>query len=213
MIRLSVFSFWLMLALLAAIVGAAFALGGAGAWYDRALLIHAQIDWMVAPARIVTRFGDWWAVLLAGAVGAVWLAVRRRYREALLLAALLLSERLVVAVLKLGFARGRPDPAGHLDAVHTLAFPSGHSANAMTLGLGLALLLTQQGKGRVAAVAAGLLFALLVGGSRMVLGVHWPSDVAGGWAFGALWTLLLLRLAAERRAANGIESSEQGECS
>lgn len=211
MTRLSVFSFWLLLAALALVVGAAFLLGGAGAWYDRALLIHAQIDALVAPARIVTRFGDWWAVLLLGAVGAAWLTLRHRYREALLLAALLLSERLVVAVLKLGFARGRPDPAGHLDAVHTLAFPSGHSANAMTLGLGLALLLTASGKGRTAAVTAGLLFALLVGASRMVLGVHWPSDVAGGWAFGALWTLLLLRLAAGTSPQSPHSFPEEGE--
>jgi undecaprenyl-diphosphatase len=213
MTRLSAFSFWLLLAVLGAVVLLAFALGGTSAWYDRAILIHAQIDWLVAPARIVTRLGDWWAVLLGGAAGASWLALRRRYRDALLLAGLVVSERLVVALLKLGFARDRPDPAGHLDAVHTMAFPSGHSANAMTLGLGLALLLTAPGKGRSAAIAAGLLFALLVGGSRMVLGVHWPSDVAGGWAFGALWTLLLLRLAAERRTANGIESPDQGECS
>jgi undecaprenyl-diphosphatase len=138
--------------------------------------------------------------------------LRKRYRAALLLALLLVSERVVVAVVKLGFARDRPDPAGHLDAVHTMAFPSGHSANAMTLGLGIAMLFTAAGKGRAAAVTAGLLFAALVGGSRMVLGVHWPSDVAGGWAFGALWTLLLLRLAAERRGRTGIESPEQGEC-
>jgi undecaprenyl-diphosphatase len=81
----------------------------------------------------------------------------------------------------------------------------------MTLGLGLALLCTASGRGRGPALAAGLLFAFLVGTSRMVLGVHWPSDVAGGWAFGALWTLLLLRLAAERRVPTGIESPEQGE--
>ena len=171
-------------------------LGGPGARSDQAILIHTQVDALVAPARVVTRFGDWWAVLLAGALGAGWLAVRRRYREALLLAALLLSERLAVAALKLGFARDRPDPAGHLDAVHTMAFPSGHSANAMALGLGAAILLTAPGRGRRIAIAAGLLFALAVGGSRLVLGVHWPSDVVGGWAFGALWTLLLLRLAA-----------------
>jgi undecaprenyl-diphosphatase len=77
-----------------------------------------------------------------------------------------------------------------------MAFPSGHSANAITLGLGLALLLTAPGRARAAAVAAALLFALLVGVSRMVLGVHWPSDVAGGWLLGALWTVLLVRLAA-----------------
>jgi undecaprenyl-diphosphatase len=213
MIRLSVFSFWLLVAALALIVCAAFLLGGTDAPADRAILIAAQVDALVAPARIVTRFGDWWAVLLIGAVAAAWLMLRRRYRAALLLAALLVSERLVVAVLKLGFARDRPDPAGHLDAVHTMAFPSGHSANAITLGLGIALVFTAPGKARTAAVAAGLLFASLVGGSRMVLGVHWPSDVAGGWAFGALWTLLLLRLAAERGGANGIESPKQGETS
>jgi undecaprenyl-diphosphatase len=213
MIRLSALSFWLLIAALALIVGAAFLLGGTDAPHDRAILIAAQVDALVAPARIVTRLGDWWAVLLIGAVGAAWLALRGRYRAALLLAVLLVSERLVVAGLKYGFARDRPDPAGHLDAVHTMAYPSGHSANAMTLGLGVALLFTAPGKGRAAAVAAGLLFAALVGGSRMVLGVHWPSDVAGGWAFGALWTLLLLRLAAERREATGIESPEQGESS
>jgi undecaprenyl-diphosphatase len=212
MIRLSVFSFWLLVATLALVVVSAFLLGGAGAPNDRAILIAAQVDALVAPARIVTRFGDWWAVLLIGAFAATWLALRKRYRAALLLALLLVSERVVVAVLKLGFARDRPDPAGHLDAVHTMAFPSGHSANAMTLGLGIAMLFTAAGKGRAAAVTAGLLFAALVGGSRMVLGVHWPSDVAGGWAFGALWTLLLLRLAAERRGRTGIESPEQGEC-
>ena len=196
MIRLSAFSFWLLIAALALTVAAAFLFGGTAAPLERALLIGAGVDSLVAPARIATRFGDWWSVLLLGGAGAGWLAFRRRYREAAVLAVLLVSERLVVAVLKLAFARERPDPAGHLDVVHTLAFPSGHSANAMTLGLGLAFLLTRPGKGRLLAVALGLLFALLVGGSRMVLGVHWPSDVAAGWAFGALWTLLLLRLAA-----------------
>ncbi len=196
MTRLTALPFWILAAALAALVAASFALGGPDAPLDRAILIHAQIDSLVAPARVATRFGDWWAVLLAGAAGAAWLLWRGRRRDALLLAALLLSERLAVAALKLAFARDRPDPAGHLDAVHTMAFPSGHSANAMTLGLGAALLLTAPGRGRSAAVAAGLLFALAVGGTRLVLGVHWPSDVVGGWAFGALWTLLLLRLAA-----------------
>jgi undecaprenyl-diphosphatase len=203
MIRLSAFSFWLLVAALALVVGVAFLLGGSGSTADRAILIAAQVDALVAPARIVTRFGDWWAVLLAGAAFAAWLLIRRRYRDAALLAILLVSERLVVAGLKVGFARDRPDPLGHLDAVHTMAFPSGHSANAMTLGLGVALVLTAPGRGRPAAVAAGLLFAALVGGSRMVLGVHWPSDVAGGWAFGALWTLLLVR--ASRGWVSGAE--------
>ena len=173
-----------------------FLLGGPTAELDRGVLRLAQVDSLVPAARLATRFGDWWAVLLAGAVAAGWLVWRKRQRTALLLALLLLSERALVALLKLAFRRDRPDPAGHLEAVYTMAFPSGHSANAMTLGLGLALLLPGAGAGRLPALLAGLLFAALVGGSRLVLGVHWPSDVVGGWALGALWTLLLVRLAA-----------------
>jgi undecaprenyl-diphosphatase len=74
-----------------------------------------------------------------------------------------------------------------------MAFPSGHSANVMAIGLALALLATGP-QWRRPAVAAALVVAIVVGVCRMVLQVHWPSDVLGGWAFGAAWTLLLVRL-------------------
>jgi undecaprenyl-diphosphatase len=170
--------------------------GGPESALDRAVLDAARIQALVAPARLVTELGAWWAVLLLGGLGAAWLWHCGRYRPAILLAVLLVSERLAVAALKLGLDRARPDPAGHVVAVHTMAFPSGHSANAMALGLGMALLLPEPGRPRAAVIVAALLFAFLVGATRPVLGVHWPSDVVGGWAFGALWTLLLLRLAA-----------------
>jgi len=50
-------------------------------------------------------------------------------------------------------------------------------------------------KAFVAAAAGAVLLSMLVGTSRVMLGVHWPSDVIGGWAFGMLWVLLTLRLA------------------
>jgi membrane-associated phospholipid phosphatase len=170
-------------------------LGGPRSDTDAGLLRLAQQGFLVPPARLLTRLGDWWLVLVAGATAALWLALKREGRAALALASLLVAERLAVEQLKLVFDRARPDPAGHLIAVHTLAFPSGHAANAMALGLGLALLWPMSQPARAWAIAAALLYAFSVGATRLVLGVHWPSDVVGGWAVGALLALLLAALA------------------
>jgi undecaprenyl-diphosphatase len=59
----------------------------------------------------------------------------------------------------------------------------------------MALALTAGTRWHRAAAAGAVLLSLLVGISRVMLGVHWPSDVIGGWAFGMLWVLLTLRLA------------------
>ena len=204
MTRLSV-SFWALPLGLACLFAALLLLGGPASGADRSLLLAAQWPALVPAARAITDFGAWWAVLLAAAPAVLWLAYRDRFRHALLLAALLVSQRFLVEQAKLLFDRARPDPAGHSVAVHTMAFPSGHASNAMVLGLGLALFLPLPPRLRVPALAAGLVFAFLIGSSRIVLGVHWPSDVAGGWTLGALWTLLLLRLAAERIPGSGID--------
>ncbi|MDB5669673.1 MAG: phosphatase family protein, partial [Alphaproteobacteria bacterium] len=49
---------------------------------------------------------------------------------------------------------------------------------------------------RAPAIVVAVALSLLTGLTRLVLDVHWPSDVIGGWAFGAFWTVLLIRLAA-----------------
>ena len=65
----------------------------------------------------------------------------------------------------------------------------------MIFYLALALALTAGTRWHRPAAAAAVLLSLLIGTSRVMLGVHWPSDVVGGWAFGLLWVLLTLRLA------------------
>jgi len=65
----------------------------------------------------------------------------------------------------------------------------------MIFYLAMALALTAGTRRHRAAAAGAVLLSLLVGISRVMLGVHWPSDVIGGWAFGMLWVLLTLRLA------------------
>jgi undecaprenyl-diphosphatase len=84
--------------------------------------------------------------------------------------------------LKQIFAAPRPDLLPHLDIVHSFSFPSGHSAGAMILFGGLALI-----SGRRWTYVLGGAGVALIGVSRIWLGVHWPSDVLAGWIVGVGW--------------------------
>ena len=149
---------------------------------------------LIDAARTVTQLGGYQALLAATFLGLVRLALRRDWRAALLLLAITLSGRLLVDLQKGWTGRLRPEDHEHLVATQSYAFPSGHAANATLVFLTLALLLPETARGRRLAVGAASVIALAVGLSRPMLGVHWPSDVAAGWAFGLAWTLLLLRL-------------------
>ena len=165
--------------------------------FDRGLLIFAyagDVPRLAEAARWLTMLGGGAILIPATAFGAGMLLYRREWRTALLLAAITLSGRLLVDLQKDWTARVRPDAQGHLVPVDTLAFPSGHAANAAMVWLCLALLLPRTPRGRFHAVWAAVWLAVAVGMTRVMLGVHWPSDVIGGWAFGLFWTLLLLRL-------------------
>jgi len=187
------YCFPLAIALLALIGIAALLLGGPQTRIDPVVLAAFAEPALVPTARFLTHLGDGWTVLGASAVAAAWLLRNGHRRRAILLLVILSSQRLLVEAMKTGFDRARPDVAGRQVAVHNMAFPSGHSANAMAIWLAIALLATGP-KGRRPAVGLALAVALVVGLCRMVLQVHWPSDVAGGWAFGAAWTLLLVHL-------------------
>lgn len=100
--------------------------------------------------------------------------------------------------LKHGFQRPRPDLVPHGSYVYTSSFPSGHSmmsaATYLTLG---ALLARMQSRRRVKIflLAFAALLTLLVGISRVYLGVHWPTDVLAGWTAGGVWALVCWLLA------------------
>jgi membrane-associated phospholipid phosphatase len=187
------FLFPLAIALLALVTVAALLVGGPQTRVDPALLAAFADPGLVPAARLLTRLGDGVTVLAAAVLAAGWLLVRGHRRRAILLLAILVSQRLLVEAMKAGFDRARPDVEGHRTAVHSMAFPSGHSANAMAIWLAIALLAASP-RLRLPAVALALAIAFVTGLCRLVLQVHWPSDVVGGWAFGAAWTLLLVRL-------------------
>ncbi len=163
--------------------------------FDRGLLLlaYAGDDRQAAmAARILTEAGGAAILLPATAVGALILLRRRHFVQAALLIGFTLSGRLIVFLQKEWTERLRPDPSGHLVSAESLAFPSGHAANSAMVWIALALLLPRSENGRTLAIWSAVWLSLAVGFSRVMLGVHWPSDVIGGWAFGLFWSLLLL---------------------
>jgi undecaprenyl-diphosphatase len=100
---------------------------------------------------------------------------------------------LLSTLAKLGFARPRPDLVPHGAEVYTHSFPSGHamSSAVIFLTLGVMIALVQESRRiKFYVLAFAVLLTMLVGMSRVYLGVHWPSDVLAGWALGAAWATL-----------------------
>ncbi|WP_432136158.1 MULTISPECIES: phosphatase PAP2 family protein [unclassified Streptomyces] len=138
--------------------------------------------------------------LLSVAV-AVWLVWRRSaVWTAVWLMAAIWGGTLVQQGLKAAVGRDRPVWPDPVDSAHYAAFPSGHAMTA-TVVCGLLLwLLRRGGAGRLlwrTAVAAASVSVVGVGLTRVWLGVHWPSDVVGGWLLGA--TLVAGAVAAHQR--------------
>ena len=148
---------------------------------------------LVLVARIFTALGEPTVLVGAGFIVAAWLWWRSRARLALALLLVVLLGRGLAEVQKFSIERARPTLEPHLVVVKTWSFPSGHAASSMIFYLTLALALAPEGPWRRFAAAGAILLSLLIGLSRVMLGVHWPSDVVGGWSFGMLWVLLTLR--------------------
>jgi len=150
---------------------------------------------LLAVARFFTALGEPTVLIGACVLCALWLWYAGRGRLGLTLLLIALIGRGLSEAQKYWIARVRPDIEPHLIIVKTSSFPSGHATSSMIFYLTLALALTRDTRWHRAAAAAAIVLSLLVGTSRVMLGVHWPSDVVGGWAFGLLWVLLTLRLA------------------
>lgn len=169
--------------LLAGMLGGGNALDAA--MMDRAAAMRAESPQLTGFILGLTRLGSAPATLGLAAIAALSLALRRRFGGAVLLASTVIATRLLVDLLKDVIERPRP-PLDLLPIMpQSLAYPSAHAANSMTAFLAIALLASPSAYRR-AASAAAVILSLLVGLSRIWLGVHWPSDVIGGWALGLL---------------------------
>ncbi len=147
--------------------------------------------------RDVTALGGATVLTLAVALTAALLASAGRWRGALLVVAATGIGCSANSLIKAFVHRARPDLVPHMMDETSASFPSGHAAHSAIVYLTIALLVLPIAKGRAmrrVIVAAAALLVLLIGMSRVYLGVHWPSDVAAGWLFGTLWAMLWWRI-------------------
>lgn len=149
-------------------------------------------------ASIVSDIGGVVSSIALGVLAAITYLVRGRWRSAALLIAGLSTTGLAIGVMKELFMRARPDNAVYVLA-NNPSFPSAHAALAAALAVALAYLWAPQMKSwvtRELLIVLAAFIPLVVGFSRVVLNVHWASDVLAGWALGifcATGSILLTR--------------------
>ena len=143
--------------------------------------------------EVLTTPGVTWFRVVVSLPVLFWLGSRKAWRTAAWVVTANVLVGPLTILLKETFGRVRPAFENGGAAYDGLSFPSGHSSGIATL-VTIALVLAWPrlpGRQRRFALAAGAALVVLVGLTRMWLGVHFLSDVLGGWAFGAAWALLV----------------------
>ena len=189
----------------------ALAAGGPTSEWDTSLYswLYAAGDTVAARNAIFwSRLGSWIPLTIVTLAAAVFLIFYRRRRAALLLV-MVFGGRLLEELQKLLIDRPRPGQSPHLEAVSSMSFPSAHAANSMITYVAVALLLPVPHRFRAIAVGIAVAISLQIGWSRVALGVHWPSDVIGGWAFATFWIIFCMRMAVERPDAETADPDER----
>ena len=142
--------------------------------------------------RDITALGGFTVITLIGMIVVGYLVILRRWPSVILVLVSLIGGTILNTVLKNAFARPRPDLVAHLVDVHTASMPSGHAMiSAVTyLTIGALLARVQPSRAlKVYTVLVSVTLVLVIGLSRVYLGVHWPTDVLSGWCLGAAWAM------------------------
>lgn len=171
--------------------------------FDYAVLLafretgHLEIPrgpaWLPQTMRDVTALGGGTVIALFTLAVAGYLWLRKKYQSLVLLVITVVGGGLLDYGLKLVVGRGRPTIVPHFMSVDSFSFPSGHSLMSMAVYLVLAAIVSPQlpdRRSRVYIVSVALFLTFIIGTSRLYLGVHYPSDVLGGWSLGLAWATL-----------------------
>jgi len=141
-----------------------------------------------------------------------FLVLQKRYHTAAVIFLTAASGELVNVALKHLFLRPRPDVVPHLRNVESLSFPSGHAMESAIIYLTLGAMLMQLSESRLVkayCIGLAIVLTLLVGISRVYLGVHYPTDVVAGWMFGFFWASLCWIVARRFERETGVAEERE----
>ena len=164
-------------------------------------------DWVHEMVRDITALGSFSLLGLAVIGVCAYLVMVRLKSAALLLIVSVIGGTLLSTFLKMGYNRPRPDLTA-MSQQFTASFPSGHAmlsaVTFLTIGAVLARLAPSR-RLQIFAIAGGVFLTVLVGCSRLYMGVHYPSDVLAGWCLGAAWAVLCSTIAFKLQRSGAVE--------
>ena len=173
---------------------------GQGFFFDLPVQVYLHklaspgVDWFFVT---MSKLGYQYGVIPVDVAILGWLVWKRRYRDALFFGLAVVGSLLVNLGAKNHFTRLRPDLWTSISPEMSYSFPSGHAMGSATLATAL-VLLAWPTKWRWWVTVSAVLFAILVGLSRVYLGVHFPSDILAGWSAACAWVLAMHWLVASR---------------
>jgi len=168
--------------------------------------------WLEGALLDATALGGPFVITLVVLAVVGFLYLQERYRTAMVVAAASISGEIVNFALKHVFMRPRPDVVPHLREVASSSFPSGHAMESAIVYLTLGVMLMRIAERRITKIyclGVAVFVTLLTGISRVYLGVHYPSDVLGGWIFGFLWASICWLAERRSETATGVAQERE----
>jgi undecaprenyl-diphosphatase len=163
--------------------------------------------WMESMLLDLTALGSPTVLTLVVLAVTGFLILQTRYWTALFVTATVVGGAIVSSATKDLFNRARPTVVPHLREVFSASFPSGHALTSAVVYLTLGAMMMRVSERKLTKLycfGVALLLTMLAGASRVFLGVHYPTDVIGGWVIGFAWASICWLVAQHFEVRSGI---------